>query len=554
MTRDTGNFATMRSTVAGLVDVISGGATVKQQQVIRLTVTSDTRGTTVEPVTLTNWRIISTWSVCVVIVNGIYVYVTLTQSTLWGFCALSLLVVFKVGWNLRVVPVLLSNWCDKEFWASDMYGSTVSSGTSRISSSKGSALAHSAMLMFNNVIAPCLATAAADNSCFLNFFVAPDAIESSFDYPQCLVYSLTSCLEYEDSTITTEFSPPFIYSYQCTSSLLTKYVPMFLVMYTFTGIVLPIVHMFARYKLDKESEKMRGADGNIESGGNSSSWPVKQTIARDDHPADTNNVEKGQTVYLMVKRVERYTCGIITGMHWPVVTIMDDDQRIALAQYKIKSITCNLIGSFAVLLTFGLSYPPLALVIMCSICSTATVLRHAIHEHLTNCPKIVFEFLCHRLEKESYGLSSILQRSSFALLSHSALFCFFILVDMSQDFIIPFLMLALPVLFCCLYSYRGIILAAIGILRGVGTSDNRTTGGLSLDTKNPMISEHVDNSVVKGSSNSGGSRLKSEDFEYHDSEEDLVSDEGRYSSMRMSTTSVRTHGPSIVTLENTTNL
>jgi hypothetical protein len=433
------------------------------------------------------------------------------------------LVLFKVSWNLRVVPILLANWYDKDFWLSDVYGSTASSGRSS-GFSKGSGMAHSVLLMFNNVVAPCLATAAADSSCFLNFFIGPAPLLTSFSYPQCVVYSLTSCAQTEEVTVQTDFNPPFIYSYQCSSAILTRYVPMFLLMYSFTGVVLPVIHALARANLkDLLPGGGKSAARTRTRTGSSLSPDIDRSLAVDT---------EATSVYIIVKKVERYTMGIVSGMHWPVEDIMSDEQREALVQYKIKSITCNVMGSFAVLLTFGLSFPPLAFIIMLSIFSSTKMLRRVIREHVAHCPAEYFDFLRKCLERESYGLSTMLRRSSMALLLHSTLFLFFVMMDIDRSLPLAIAAVAIPLILSICYTFRVEIAA---LCRHTWSKEKVAWPQKSDDeawdaataTSNPMFTGKSGGPDTGHTDNSLGSSVYVDD-------DDVVLGEERYSSMRMS--------------------
>lgn len=492
------------------------------------------------------WRSFSLKSIsayfinCIVVftANGIYVFVTLTQSASLGVLALVSLVAFKTSWNLVVVPILLKDWFDRRVWCGGFFavGDVSTAGAHR----KGTDLAHSLLLMFNNVAAPCLATACADSACFLTFFDAPAPIESTFSYPQCELYSGTGCSVEGTATITTSFNPPFIYSYQCSAALLTKYVPMFLLMFSFTGLVLPCLHFGAMFYLKQESERRAHAKGGVGAATTAQHQPPASarvisdssdgdalrpsalsvlsdvdldldgyltTAGKQQPPGGTgtgttrgyynNAATSGEskwlpvalrttlssfvmptdadTVYYRVKRLQAWTCLIISGMHWPVGDIVQDDQRLDLTFYKARSITCNIMGSFAVLFTFGLAYPPLAVVIMTSIAAGTTVLRFSIQEALEYCPQPYFAFLASRLEKETYGLSSILKRSGFALLTHSALFCFFLLTDISEGLFFPMMMLAISASVCVLYSIaRSYIWQGAAVLQWHGAAETPT--------------------------------------------------------------------------------
>jgi len=175
--------------------------------------------------------------------------------------------------------------------------------------------------------------------------------------------------------------------------------------------------------------------------------------------------DEANTLYMLVRKLEKATCLIIGGVHWPVHEILNDTQRIELLNYKIRSTTCNIIGGVAVCLTFGLAYPPLALVVVIYVFTASSILRSIVQEHLNECDSDPntnssynvnnYIFLCNQLELESYGIASLLQRSSFVLLSHSIAFCFFLLIDISNGFVCPSILLILTFAICVSYTCGG---------------------------------------------------------------------------------------------------
>lgn len=102
------------------------------------------------------WRLLSLKSIsayalnCIIVVsaNGAYVYITLTQDTAFGIVALISLVAFKTAWNLVIVPILLMDWFDRRKWCNGFFA------VPEMKERKGTDLAHSLLLMFNNVVAP----------------------------------------------------------------------------------------------------------------------------------------------------------------------------------------------------------------------------------------------------------------------------------------------------------------------------------------------------------------------------------------------------------------
>jgi hypothetical protein len=105
------------------------------------------------------------------------------------------------------------------------------------------------MSVLNTVLAPVVATIVSNRSCFYYAFNPSPSTQSSFSFEQCsniLVYqNKATCLHYDTTTFTTSFRPPFAYSYNCGSELLTAYTPVLVYMTIFTSLLTPAALFFA---------------------------------------------------------------------------------------------------------------------------------------------------------------------------------------------------------------------------------------------------------------------------------------------------------------------
>jgi hypothetical protein len=97
------------------------------------------------------------------------------------------------------------------------------------------------------LIGPIIATYIGDTTCLYYVFVGEAPITAPYSYlmperPICVnLEQHTECvLLPELQQTTTTYTPPFIYSYQCASSLLTSYVPVFIYSYTISGVMMPL--------------------------------------------------------------------------------------------------------------------------------------------------------------------------------------------------------------------------------------------------------------------------------------------------------------------------
>jgi Leucine-rich repeat (LRR) protein len=107
----------------------------------------------------------------------------------------------------------------------------------------------SAIFVFNNIVAPCLVVVFSDPSCFVELFIEPDASTSTYTYPQCIQYRISSdslqCNVYADVETSVTYYPSFIYNFQCGTSLIKAFVPVVLVSYTFSIILSALMILLA---------------------------------------------------------------------------------------------------------------------------------------------------------------------------------------------------------------------------------------------------------------------------------------------------------------------
>lgn len=342
---------------------------------------------------------------------------------------------------------------------------------------RGTALMHTLLLIFNNVIAPILATMLVDGSCFSALVITPKEIDSTYSYPVCQQFNATSgdCMINEVSLSPgVNFTPPFIYSYQCSNSLLMQYVPMFVGLYGTVGIIVPFFQflgmMLLRRKYGGESSSTTttttdNAETETEVEAGAGNTVGMTAVSKDgihiDSVADVVAVDKvemyertsGVTEKLLpetstrplpprVFMVELFTLGLISAIHWPLSVLVDQEyisitpaesklrelsghsvntvnsgdrafSRISTwsvgtigashhgigigkdktngeiavnywdkhTRYKVQSITCNIIAAIGVMITFGLLYPPLAILIAIYVCTNSLMLQYIITTH-----------------------------------------------------------------------------------------------------------------------------------------------------------------------------
>ena len=160
--------------------------------------------------------------------NIAYIYAVFNGSSFVIVLAGLLLSAFKLFWNGVCGPVLTS-WCMHEMRHFKRDGSELFS----VQLFAG---------LVNYIAIPCLTVAVVSPNCFYNLFVSADPVQSQYLYKIRYMNKVGTYVQYFDfyQIGSTSYAPPFVYSYQCSSSIITSYTPAFTYLCIFASFVNPI--------------------------------------------------------------------------------------------------------------------------------------------------------------------------------------------------------------------------------------------------------------------------------------------------------------------------
>jgi Leucine-rich repeat (LRR) protein len=164
-------------------------------------------------------------------INGAFVFATLSLSGRVLTVIQILLAMLKLGFNNIVAPALRDKL-------------------------KGSGTGHEItasqqlLVLLNMIAIPCLMVMVISPACFYDALKGTDPVTSSYVYSgDCLFLELITdpatglqtfaCAGAQTVVTTTTYTPPFTYSYQCSSSFVTYYAPTFVIMCIISGFVVP---------------------------------------------------------------------------------------------------------------------------------------------------------------------------------------------------------------------------------------------------------------------------------------------------------------------------
>lgn len=301
----------------------------------------------------------------VLVINMAYVYsssVTFTTPTIPVFISFAM-TAFKIGWNNQLtVKILPRELFRLKATILPQHPWVVQSNSRPVQQAIAKQMDQLIMLVlillsiFNNVIAAYISSIFINPNCFYYTIYSLPAIEASYSYTYCkqffVVPDISSCLQSETLTRQTAYNPPFIYNYQCSSSLLTTFINIYMYRYIFGGIVTPILQLAAKVLLDYLLSV-------------TSSTPEKTYIG---------------TVIVLLKKY------VPPALQVPLptsdqkstgndeVTLLSSNTVEFKKFFNRESYIVRIVGDIAVLLTFGAVFPPLALLIaVCSVLNTLYV-------------------------------------------------------------------------------------------------------------------------------------------------------------------------------------
>jgi Leucine-rich repeat (LRR) protein len=178
-------------------------------------------------------------------INGLFIYATFNFNTIDLFLIEIIVSFFKVIWKLNILPFII-----KKTKALILKDENISSDAE--------VLFQSCLSVINNIIIPLLSVTILSPKCFYYVFVPPEKIISSYSYQQCdgLNSINNECNRYETIIDQTIYNAPFVYSYQCSSSIATTYSSIYINMAVFLATTGPLSIKLVDYlysKIDHDS-------------------------------------------------------------------------------------------------------------------------------------------------------------------------------------------------------------------------------------------------------------------------------------------------------------
>lgn len=280
------------------------------------------------------------------------------------------------------------------------------------------------IVIFNTIIAPVIANSVLSDQCYESVFFPPASVNSAGAYSVCeQKYSLlvTSVFCQQDSTayLNTQYDPPFIYRYGCSSSFIRHYASVYVYMFLLTGFGKPAG--FALWKYIYETTKNHTTKIFM-------SMFLNKMLK--EELIDVNRLQSGEIIF----RKERFVLNNV-------------------------SATC-------VLLTVGVVFPPLAVVVLFAIYSHTYMNQFIIGRFVKHFEGIARELVVKSLNRDCEGVAVLFKHSLLFTIPFTALFYGFYLIDIYGDAVgwrnamwASVLIFSMPIFVFSVYQVYRIILA-----------------------------------------------------------------------------------------------
>jgi hypothetical protein len=281
----------------------------------------------------------------------------------------------------------------------------------------------STTVLLNNIILPAIAILIVSSNCFYNAFFSANTVSSSYSYDVCLWTSpvISTCLatlEYYDQS---SYSPPFIYSYQCASQIIINYTTVFILMYVFEGFIMPFVKLGLRFTYNWLKAR---------STTNSTTDNSEQV-----NPGNQSQTVKSPTMKPFSNDWWLYHINICLPH-----TLRDMKNAIPTTRRKHSYIlfdknrlTVRLSSYFVVFLTYGLLFPPLAIIICFTVFSITIYEEIIIGRLLWESARLKFPWYKKQLERNSRDIVSAFKYMIWTVIPISSIMFAFIIFDTWGD-------------------------------------------------------------------------------------------------------------------------
>jgi hypothetical protein len=213
------------------------------------------------------------------------------------------------------------------------------------------------LILFTNIISPCIGTAIGSKDCFYDVVFPSSAITTEYFYKSCEAFLTDgSCHQYVDESGFTSYVASYTYSYQCSSAILTSYASVFIYTSAFTAFLLPLIRGILRSVLRVAATYSH-----------TSSKVLPDSLQDEDF---RNSDVSGNGV---IWRLGMFL-NILSPQIYKPIPPEKFKSHLSLC-YNSNKYSSNLVTLLSAVITFGCAFPPLGFVLLLAVVSQLMMLR-----------------------------------------------------------------------------------------------------------------------------------------------------------------------------------
>ncbi len=298
------------------------------------------------------------------LVDFVYVYIVINYDTIIITMTVMTLSLIKIIWNSYLMWIVLV-WCRRTILPRIM-----SKKENEVTThfTKADIAFVSLSLGLNNLIYPAIALLILSTNCYQNAFFQSSEISSSYQYN---VTWITDTQESATSIVTSDYLPPFSYSYQCASVVYAYYSPLFIFMFIFEGLLFPVIELIWMFIRSRSKVEENRKEVECEGGRAVEMVSTDQQIF--DKSEDNPSVGTDSSTFLKMMKVLTF------------FSDADDITSHSILFHKHRYMV-RFNSYLLIMMIYGPVFPPVALIGFVSII-TRTLLEEVLFGHILELSK-----------------------------------------------------------------------------------------------------------------------------------------------------------------------
>ena len=245
-------------------------------------------------------------------------------------------------------------------------------------------------VLLNNIIIPCISIAIVSPHCYYNAFFVQQPTETISLY-SCEFYrfradggvrkkSLSDCLYYGSDEYETSYNAPFYYRYECSGAFSIKFVSVYVFMFVFVGAISPLLNTLLIWIHYKYCLEMKN---------------------------EMNTNKEMLTISSVIFRIVDF----LLPNRWKTLSSIHEQSGILEIMKQTKLLVndrllVKITSYLAILLAFGVVFPPLAVIIVCSIFVITYIEQYSLSRSLVESRILKLDWYCEKLISECQDIAA----------------------------------------------------------------------------------------------------------------------------------------------------